>query len=275
MSEFDPKQPRENSQPTPENPWVEGIKTIALSAVLALGIRQFVAEARFIPSESMVPTLLVDDRLIIDKVSYKFNQPSRGDVVVFMPPDTAADCDRSKPKPEDAFIKRIIGMPGDKIEVKESHLYINDKMVQENYVNEPMFMNYGPSTVPPNQYLMMGDNRNHSCDGRTWGFVGKERIIGRAIVRFWPLNRMGNLGDHPKYEPTAIVPTSPSTTPTPTTPTPTTPTPTSGNSPSPSDIPASPEASNGVDVPLTDPAIPLPNDAASPTSSPSPVTTTP
>jgi signal peptidase I len=272
MSELDPKHPRENTQPTPENPWVEGIKTIALSAVLALGIRQFVAEARFIPSESMVPTLLVDDRLIIDKVSYKFNQPGRGDVVVFMPPDTAADCDRSKPKPEDAFIKRIIGMPGDKIEVKESNLYINDKMVQENYLNEPMSQkNYGPSTVPPQQYLMMGDNRNHSCDGRTWGFVRKERIIGRAIVRFWPLNRMGGLGEHPKYEPAAIVPTSPAPiSPVPDNPVQSSPVQSSpkstltpqpnGNSTSPSDIPASPAASSEPNVPSIEP---------------SPITTTP
>src|SRR4028118_2024276 len=90
-----------------ENPWVEAIKTIGLSAILAFGIRSFVAEARYIPSGSMLPTLQINDRLIIDKISYKFNNPRRGDIVVFNPTETL-----EKQNFHDAFIKRVIGTPG-------------------------------------------------------------------------------------------------------------------------------------------------------------------
>jgi signal peptidase I len=175
-----------------ENPWIEAIKTLGTAAILAFGIRTFVAEARYIPSESMVHTLEINDRLIIEKLSLHFQGPSRGDVVVFEPTDTLRD-----QKFTDAFIKRVIGLPGEKIEVKAGKVYVNDRPIQENYIAEKPNYNYGPVVVPPNKYLVLGDNRNNSFDSHYWGFVPRENLIGKAIVRFWPPNRMGSLPQPP------------------------------------------------------------------------------
>ena len=182
-------------QKTTENPWLEGLKTIGLSAVLAFGIRTFVAEARYIPSGSMLPTLQINDRLIVDKLGYHFKSPDRGDVVVFSPTDTLA-----KQNFHDAFIKRVIGLPGDKVEVKGGRVFINDQALRENYIAEDPQYQYGPVTVPQDAYLVLGDNRNNSYDSHYWGFVPRDRIIGRAVVRFWPMNRLGEITPEPNYQ---------------------------------------------------------------------------
>lgn len=180
-----------DSQPSNEGSWLgELTKTIALSIVLALGIRTFVAEARWIPSESMVPTLQKYDKLIVDKMSYHFVDPQRGDIVVFSPTENIK---KENPNLKDAFIKRIIGLPGDKLEVKGERVYINGQPLQEKYIEAPPQYQYGPVTVPPNSYLVLGDNRNNSYDSHFWGFVPRDNIIGRAVVRFWPPNRIGEL----------------------------------------------------------------------------------
>jgi signal peptidase I len=113
MTRLQDQEPEKQPLQQVENPWVEAAKTIVLSAVLAFGIRSFVAEARYIPSGSMLPTLQINDRLIIDKLSYDFRNPQRGDIVVFSPTD-----ELKKQNFKDAFIKRLIGLPGDKVEVK-------------------------------------------------------------------------------------------------------------------------------------------------------------
>jgi len=174
-----------------QNPWIEGLQTVALSIFLALGIRQFVAEARFIPSESMLPTLEVDDRLVVEKISYHFNPPKRGDIIVFRAPQAALDAAHSTTK--DAYIKRVIGLPGDEVEVKEGRVFINGQVLEEDYIEAPPAYTWGPQTVPENEYLVLGDNRNSSSDGHVWGFLPRESIIGRAVVRFWPLQRIGGL----------------------------------------------------------------------------------
>jgi signal peptidase I len=179
-----------------ENPWVEGIKTVGLSIVLALGIRHFVAEARYIPSESMLPTLEVNDRLIVEKVSYHFNDPQRGDIVVFWPNDRLK---QENPSLKDAFIKRVIGLPGDTIEVREGTVYVNGQPLEENYIAAEPDYQWGPETVPADSYLVLGDNRNNSYDSHFWGYVPRENIIGRAVVRFWPPDRVGELGPTPEY----------------------------------------------------------------------------
>ncbi len=179
-------------QKTTENPWLEGLKTIGLSAVLAFGIRTFVAEARYIPSGSMLPTLQINDRLIVDKLGYHFKSPQRGDIVVFSPTDTL-----EKQNFHDAFIKRVIGLPGDKVEVKSGRVFINDQPLEEDYINEAPQYQYGPVTVSQDQYLVLGDNRNNSYDSHYWGFVPRDRIIGRAVVRFWPMNRLGEITPEP------------------------------------------------------------------------------
>ena len=194
----------ENSPPPRENMWLEVLKTLGLSAILAFGIRSFVAEARYIPSKSMVPTLQVDDRLIVDKVSYHFKDPQRGDIIVFMPPDEAAVvCTSPNPKVQstskDAYIKRIIGLPGEKVEVRQGQVFVNDQPLKEDYLDELPDYQYGPREVPQGSYLVLGDNRNNSCDSHYWGFVPRQNIIGRAVVRFWPLNRIGEIIPDPQY----------------------------------------------------------------------------
>lgn len=177
-----------------ENPLVELLKTLVSAGVLAIGIRACVAEARFIPSESMLPTLEIDDRLIIEKISYRFRKPERGDVVVFRPTDALKEQDFNE-----AFIKRVIGIPGDVIEVKNGEVYVNDRQLTEKYILDPPNYEYGPVEVPPEQYFVLGDNRNNSLDSHHWGFVPLENLIGRAAVRFWPPQRLGPLDPRPLY----------------------------------------------------------------------------
>jgi signal peptidase I len=187
-------EPNNNPQQNTENPWIEAIKTVGLSVILAFGIRAFVAEARYIPSGSMEPTLQINDRLIVDKLSYNFAIPQRGDIVVFNPTETL-----EKQNFHDAFIKRVIGLPGEKVEVKGGRVFINDKALREQYIADEPNYQYGPVTVPDGQYLVLGDNRNNSYDSHYWGYVPREKIIGRAVVRFWPPNRVGEIGEQPVY----------------------------------------------------------------------------
>lgn len=188
MTRAQNRDPEKQSVQKTENPWVEGFKTIGLSVFLAIGIRSFVAEARYIPSGSMEPTLQINDRLIIDKISYNFRQPQRGDIVVFSPTDAL-----KQQNFKDAFIKRVIGLPGETVEVKGGRVYVNGQVLREQYIEEEPEYSYGPVTVPEDNYLVLGDNRNNSYDSHYWGFVPRENIIGRAIVRFWPPNRVGEV----------------------------------------------------------------------------------
>jgi signal peptidase I len=181
--------------PQEENVLVEWAKMIGLSLVLAVGIRHFIAESRYIPSESMVPTLQINDRLIVEKVSYYFHPPDRGDIIVFRPP---AELRQQQPNFHDALIKRVIGLPGDTVEIRGGIVYINGNPVEEPYIAEMPKDDWGPETVPDDSYLVLGDNRNRSNDGRFWGFLPREDIIGRAAVRFWPPSRLGIFHD-PSY----------------------------------------------------------------------------
>ncbi|MEQ8753539.1 MAG: signal peptidase I [Coleofasciculus sp. G1-WW12-02] len=188
MTRVPNRDPEKQSVQKAENPWVEGFKTIGLSVFLAIGIRSFVAEARYIPSGSMEPTLQINDRLIIDKISYNFRQPQRGDIVVFSPTEAL-----KQQNFKDAFIKRVIGLPGETVEVKGGRVYVNGQVLREQYIEEEPEYSYGPVTVPEDNYLVLGDNRNNSYDSHYWGFVPRKNIIGRAIVRFWPINRVGEV----------------------------------------------------------------------------------
>jgi signal peptidase I len=199
--ESQPQPEPQTPAPKVENPWIETLKTIGLSVALAVGIRTFVAEARYIPSGSMLPTLQINDRLIVDKISYRFTDPVRGDIVVFNP---TAQLEREKYK--DAFIKRVIGVPGERIDVKGGKVYINGKLLSENYLDEAPNYKWSSTSltpdgkVPEGHYLVLGDNRNNSYDSHYWGFVPKDKIVGRAIVRFWPINRAGGIDPQPEYK---------------------------------------------------------------------------
>lgn len=187
-----PGTPEKSQKHSPErstHPIVEGLQTLGLSIVLALGIRTFVAEARYIPSGSMEPTLEINDRLVVEKISYHLNPPQQGDIVVFWPPDNLFP----EGKRRDAFIKRIIGLPGDTVQIADGSVFVNGILLEEDYIKAPPNYAWGPETVPPNSYLVLGDNRNNSQDSHVWGFVPAENIIGKAVVRFWPPSRIGGL----------------------------------------------------------------------------------
>ena len=171
--------------------WVETLQTLGLSLLMAFGIRQFVAEARVVPTGSMQPTIEINDRLFVEKVSYRFQDPARGDIIVFQAPQKALEAANSTTK--DAYLKRIVGLPGETIEVKDGKVYVNGTALEENYIKAPPLYTWGPQAVPADHYLVLGDNRNGSSDGHVWGFLSEDTIIGKATVRFWPLNRIGGL----------------------------------------------------------------------------------
>jgi signal peptidase I len=183
-------------QPNRNNLWVEGFKTVGLSLMFAFGFRTLVAESRYVASGSMLPTLEVNDRLLIDKLSYRWSNPERGDIVVFSPTEAL-----KQQNVKDTLIKRVIGLPGEKVEIKAGRVYINDRVLREKYIVEKLAYQWGPVTVPANSYLVMGDNRDNSYDGRYWGFVPRENIIGKAVVRFWSPERIGQLNPYPIYSP--------------------------------------------------------------------------
>jgi signal peptidase I len=181
---------------SPENLWIETVKTIGLSLILAFGVRTFAAAAYNVSSGSMQPNLQINDKFLVDKVTYRFQEPRRGDIVVFSP-----TAELKREKYHDAFVKRVIGLPGEKVELKNGKVYINNKLLKEDsYLTSEQRTSVDicitekqsaylsqPVTIPPNSYLVLGDNRNNSYDGRCWGIVPHKNLIGRAMVRFWPL----------------------------------------------------------------------------------------
>lgn len=158
---------------------------LILFAVM-LFIRTNVGQAAYIPSASMAPTLQVHDVLIIDKM-VKPDKLEFGDIVVFTPPE--------ENNIDKRLIKRLIGLPGDIIEVREGHLYVNETQVEEGYIKEPMNYRFGPVTVPEEHFLFLGDNRNESSDSHIWlnPFVSYDSIIGRAVLRIFPFNQMDSI----------------------------------------------------------------------------------
>jgi signal peptidase I len=172
-----------------QNPWAEGSKIIGITLLIGFGIRMTAEQCYLIPSASMKPTLQIDDRLFVDKISYHISNPRRGDIIVFTPPETVIQEEQSR----DAYVKRVVGLPGEKVEVKNGIVYVNDQPLTEHYIAEPPEYILEPAIVPPNSYLVLGDNRNRSYDSHAWGFISRDRIIGKAVVRFWPPYRVGSL----------------------------------------------------------------------------------
>lgn len=192
---------------------VEIVETIVFIVVMVIIIRFFVGEIRWIPSGSMHPTLLEGDRIFVDRASRFKTTPQRGDIMVFYPPS-----EQLKNTPwklfarltgffckDIAYIKRVVGMPGDKFELKSDEngkytVYINDKPLEEPYIQSPYdyppcteAMVCGPVKIPAKHYFMMGDNRGNSQDSRYWGFLPEDRFIGKAVFVFWPFNRSKSL----------------------------------------------------------------------------------
>lgn len=168
--------------------WRENAQILLLAVILAMLIRAFVAEPRYIPSDSMVPTLRVGDRLVVEKVSYHIRPPQLGDIIVFDPPPQLQLQGYAK---DQAFIKRIIATPGQTVAVKNGHVVVDDRPLDEPYIAAAPEYAWGPQAVPADAFFVMGDNRNNSNDSHIWGFLPRENIIGRAWLRFWTFDRFG------------------------------------------------------------------------------------
>lgn len=190
---------------------LELIETIFVAFLLAIMIRATLAEARFIPSGSMIPSLLIGDRLIVEKVSYYFTEPHRGDIVVFYPPDPMSKAMSPLDRftrwlgftREAAYIKRVVGLPGETLQIKNGQVLIDGKPLNEPYIKgaggqdadgfEGVALqdDFEPHKIPAHHFFMMGDNRNNSRDSRVWGTLPRENVIGRTFLRFWPVSRLG------------------------------------------------------------------------------------
>jgi len=161
---------------------VETLDACLFAALLSLVIITFVVQAFYIPSGSMEPTLMVDDRILVAKFVYRFEPVHRGDVIVF----------RYPLNPQRDFVKRVIGLPGDRVQLKDGVVHLESTVLSEKgYTIKPDFGNYGPVTVPASQYFVLGDNRNNSEDSRFFGYVPRGNVIGKAVFIYWPLPRIG------------------------------------------------------------------------------------
>jgi signal peptidase I len=165
----------------------DDVKSTGVSLIIALMFRVFLFEPRFIPSLSMFPTFDIGDQLLVDKVSKVVRPYQRRDVVVFNPTDTYIDLTGNT----EALIKRVVAVAGDKVEVRNQHLYVNDQLQVENYVNDLPDYILQTTIVPKGMLLVLGDNRNHSFDSHIWGFLPEKNIVGRAVVKYWPPWRAG------------------------------------------------------------------------------------
>ena len=166
---------------------VEWIVVLVGAVVVALLLRTFLFQAFWIPSESMEATLQQQDRVLVNKLSYRLHDVNRGDVIVFRRPDEEQAEIRD-------LIKRVIALPGESVEARENSIYINGAKLIEPYLAvDEVIGDFGPITVPAGEVFVMGDNRDESYDSRFFGTVADERIVGRAFVLFWPLNRIGTL----------------------------------------------------------------------------------
>ena len=193
------------------NSFVETILIVAVALGLALGIQAFLVKPYRIPSESMVPTLQIGQRVLVNRIGNNFGDPAIGDVTVFHPPagaehgqecgaphQTDPPCPRpTRDKADVNFIKRIVAGPGDKITIEDGHVVRNGKRQSESFA-EPCGGGEGcdlttPITIPKGHYFMMGDNRGASDDSRFWGPVPRKWIIGNAFATYWPPKRIGVL----------------------------------------------------------------------------------
>lgn len=177
----------------PPNIWQqfrENLQIVVIALVLALLIRMFVAEPRYIPSDSMLPTLEIGDRLVVEKISYHFRAPEIGEIVVFDPPQQLQIQGYAK---DQAFIKRVIGTSGQIIQVQDGKVYRNNLPLAEDYIAEPPAYDMPAVQVPEGYLFVMGDNRNNSNDSHVWGFLPQENVIGHACFRFWPFSRIGDV----------------------------------------------------------------------------------
>ncbi len=158
----------------------EVLETVISAGIIAFIIITFIGQVTVVRGASMEPTLHNGERLIANKISYRFESPERGEIIIFRPP---IEIKRN-------YIKRIIGVPGDKIEIINGEVFLNEEKLEEPYVKYKSFENLSAFIVPPDSYFVLGDNRSNSSDSRYWGFVPRKNIVAKAWVVFWPLNKI-------------------------------------------------------------------------------------
>ena len=165
---------------------IENVKSLVIAFILAMFIRTFFVQAFKIPSGSMTPTLKVGDRLLANKLVYKFRKPERGEIIIF----------RYPLNPRKDFVKRLIALPGEEVKIREGKIFINGKPVQSPLINDRYYYNSGlygtefPAKIPEDCYYVLGDNSLNSKDSRYWGFVPGRYLIGRPLFVYWPLKRI-------------------------------------------------------------------------------------
>ncbi len=164
----------------------EVVEIVAVAFVLSWVLRTFVVEARVIPTGSMLPTIQLQDRVFVDKIFFKyFDEIRQGDIIVFHPPPAAHS--------SEDFIKRVIGLPGDTVEIKNHIVIVNGEKLNEPYLLEQPDDDFPALKVPSDSLFVMGDNRNNSADSREWGLLPLENVTGRTLFRYWPLNSISVL----------------------------------------------------------------------------------
>jgi signal peptidase I len=167
---------------------------ILVAIVVSIALRTYAFQTYFIPSGSMEPTLQQGDRIVVDKLAVDFGTINRGDILVFKaPPDE--NCGGA---PVADLVKRVIGLPGDKLYSSGNTIYVNGKALDENWphfepLGTPIATQSNPIVVTANHYFMMGDNHPDSCDSRFWGTIPRSSVIGKAFVRIWPISRIGSI----------------------------------------------------------------------------------
>lgn len=166
---------------------VYAIETLTIALVIALLIKTYIIQVSVVPSGSMIPTMIggvsgtFNDRLFVSKFTYVFTTPQRGDIVVFRSP--AGD--------GIDYVKRCVGLPGDVVEIKRGVVYINDQeLILAGVDIQRDYSYFGPIQIPADHYFMLGDNRAHSRDSRSWGFVPDSDLVGKALFTFWPFTRL-------------------------------------------------------------------------------------
>jgi signal peptidase I len=159
----------------------EGVETIVPAVLIAVLINLFLAQATRVYGQSMEPNLHSDQRLVVEKLSYNFHEPRRGDIVVLNVPQAGSGL----------LIKRVIGLPGEKVEIKGGKVYINEQPLEEPYLSQQSQRDMKAIVVPPEHAFVLGDNRGFSNDSRSFGSVPLDNIVGRAWFSYWPLDEIG------------------------------------------------------------------------------------
>ena len=177
-----------------QNSW----KGLLVWILIALLLRWQAVEPRWIPSGSMIPTLQIQDRILIEKITPRLNNKlnkhlNLNTIVIFKPPKILIEAGYSDGS---ALIKRVVGLPGDKIEVTDGKLYRNGKEINEPWIKEPIQYEMDAINVPEYSLWVLGDNRNNSLDSHVWGALPEKNLIGTALARYWPLKKIGLFGSH-------------------------------------------------------------------------------